>query len=99
LKTADGNFYYSGDTGLTLDMTLVPKWANLDFAVFPIGDMLTMGVEDAIEAAGFVNTTKVLGVHYDTFGFIQLNKEKAIADFAKSGLMLYLPAIGETIEI
>ena len=99
LKTADGNFYYSGDTGLTLDMTLVPKWANLDFAVFPIGDMLTMGVEDAIEAAGFVNTTKVLGVHYDTFGFIQLNKEKAIADFAKSGLTLYLPAIGETIEI
>src|SRR5882757_6975527 len=67
LKTAEGNFYYSGDTGLTLDMTLIPKWADIDFAVFPIGDALTMGVEEAIEAAQFVKTNKVLGVHYDTF--------------------------------
>ena len=99
LKTTDGNFYYSGDTGLTLDMTLIPKWTALDFAVFPIGDVLTMGVEDAIEAAGFVKTTKILGVHYDTFGFIKLNKEEAIAEFAKSGLTLLLPKIGETIDI
>jgi L-ascorbate metabolism protein UlaG (beta-lactamase superfamily) len=50
-KTRDGNFYYSGDTALTFDITLIPKWADLDFAVFPIGDLLTMGVDDAIEAA------------------------------------------------
>ena len=37
LKTDGGNFYYSGDTGLTLDMTLIPKWTDLKFAVFPIG--------------------------------------------------------------
>jgi len=59
LKTKDGNFYYSGDTGLTLDMTLIPKWAGLDFAVFPIGDVLTMGVEDAIQAAAFVKAIRL----------------------------------------
>ncbi|MDN3549307.1 metal-dependent hydrolase [Mucilaginibacter aquaedulcis] len=99
VKTNDGNFYYSGDTALTLDMTLIPKFATLDFAVFPIGDMLTMGVEEAIEAAQFVKTNKVLGVHYNTFGFIKIDKDEATKQFENAGLTLYLPEIGETIDI
>jgi len=98
-KTAEGNFYYSGDTALTLDMTLIPKWATLDFAVFPIGDVLTMGVEDAIEAADFVKVKKVLGVHFNTFGFIMLDKTEAIKTFGDAGITLSLPEIGSTIEI
>src|SRR5690606_34596812 len=47
----EGNFYYSGDTALTLDMQLVPQYAQLNFAVLPIGDNFTMGIEDAIQAA------------------------------------------------
>lgn len=99
IKTEAGNFYYSGDTGLTLDMTLIPKFAEIDFAVFPIGDVLTMGVEDAVEAAQFVQTKKVVGVHYDTFGLIKLDKEKATTAFEKAGLSLLLPEIGESIDI
>jgi len=99
LKTLEGNFYYSGDTALTLDMTLIPKWADLDFAVFPVGDCLTMGVTDALEAAHFVETTQVIGVHYDTFGFIKIDKSAAIEEFKKSGLTLLLPEIGESIDI
>ena len=98
-QTTEGNFYYSGDTALTLDMSLVPKWAAMDFAVFPIGDVLTMGVEDAIEAAKMVQVKKVLGVHYDTFGFIKLDPAEAIQTFQKAGITLSLPAIAETIEI
>ena len=49
--TEEGNFYYSGDTALTMDMQLIPRWAKLDFAVLPIGDNFTMGVEDAVQAA------------------------------------------------
>lgn len=99
VKTNEGNFYYSGDTALTLDMTLIPKFADLDFAVFPIGDMLTMGIEEAIEAAQFVKTTKILGVHYDTFGFIKIDKSEAFKKFENAGLKLYLPGIGESIDI
>lgn len=97
--TASGNFYYSGDTALTLDMQLIPGWAKLDFAVFPIGDNFTMDVTDAVKAAEFVQTNKVVGVHYDTFGFIKIDKEKAKKDFATAGKELLLPAIGETIEL
>ncbi|NCD71250.1 metal-dependent hydrolase [Mucilaginibacter agri] len=98
-KTADGNFYYAGDTGLTLDMQLIPKWAKLEFAVLPIGDGLTMGVEDAIEAARFTGVNKVVGVHYDTFGFIKINHQEALEAFREAGMTLYLPEIGSTIEI
>lgn len=98
-KTTDGNFYYSGDTALSTEMTLIPKWAKLDFAIFPVGDGLTMGIEDSIEAAGIVNVTQVMGVHYDTFGFIRIDKNKAMNDFKKAGLTLHLPAIGETITL
>lgn len=98
-KTTEGNFYYSGDTALSTEMTLIPKWAKLDFAIFPVGDGLTMGIEDSIEAAGIVNVTQVMGVHYDTFGFIRIDKNKAMNDFKKAGLTLHLPAIGETITL
>jgi L-ascorbate metabolism protein UlaG (beta-lactamase superfamily) len=98
LKTSSGNFYYSGDTGLTLDMQLVPAWADLDFAILPVGDGLTMGAEDAVKAAGYVGVKKVLGVHYDTFGFIKIDHLKAVEIFAKAGMKLYLQEIGSEIE-
>lgn len=97
--TDAGNFYYSGDTALTFDMELVPRWAKLDFAVLPIGDNFTMGVEDAIIAAEFIQCSRIVGVHYDTFGFIKIDKKDAVRQFEEAGLSLLLPAIGETIEI
>src|SRR5437868_8996455 len=57
------NFYYSGDTALTLDMQLIPLFTEIDFAVLPIGDNFTMGAEDAVQAAKMVQTNTVIGVH------------------------------------
>lgn len=97
--TDEGNFYYSGDTALTLDMQLVPSWAQLKFAVLPIGDNFTMDVADAVRAADFIACKTIVGVHYNTFGFIKINETEAVNTFAASGKQLLLPAIGETIDI
>ncbi|MCM5528816.1 metal-dependent hydrolase [Parasegetibacter sp. NRK P23] len=97
--TEEGNFYYSGDTALTMDMQLIPRWAKLDFAVLPIGDNFTMGVEDAVQAAEWVNVDHIVGVHYDTFGFIRVDHEKAREMFRNAGLTLHLPAIGTDITL
>lgn len=94
-----GNFYFAGDTALNMDMKLIPLFTNLDFAIFPIGDNFTMGIEEAIVAADFVKVNKVMGVHYDTFGYIKIDKNQAINSFEKNNLTLILPEIGETIEI
>lgn len=99
LTTSDGNFYYSGDTALTLDMKLIPEFTKLDFAVLPIGDGLTMGIEEAIKASKLVEADKILGVHYDTFGFITMDHQKALDEFEKADLHLSLPKIGDTIEL
>lgn len=99
LVTGEKNFYYSGDTALTMDMQLVPRWASLDFAVLPIGDNFTMGYEDAIMAAELIQCRNIVGVHYDTFGYIKIDHEQVKKAFADAGLNLFLPAIGETIEL
>ena len=97
--TPDENFYYAGDTALTLDMQLIPKWADLNFCILPIGDNFTMDISDAIIAADFVKCNVVIGVHYNTFGFIKIDTEKAIAAFRAEGKTLLLPEIGQTIEL
>jgi L-ascorbate metabolism protein UlaG (beta-lactamase superfamily) len=97
--TSEGNFYYSGDTALTLDMQLIPKWAKLNFAVLPVGDNFTMGYEDAVQAAQMINCKHVIGVHYDTFGFIKIDHKKAVKAFEDAGCTLQLLKIGETIQL
>ncbi len=97
--TEEGNFYYSGDTALTFDMELIPRFAKLDFAVLPIGDNFTMGIEDAIIAAEFIECRRIIGVHYDTFGYIKIDAAKATKAFADAGLELLLPAINSSVEL
>lgn len=90
-------FYYSGDTALTNDMKLIADDFKLDFAFLPIGSNFTMGVADAAKASEFINCKTVIGMHYDTFGFIKINHEEARQEFKNKGVELRLMKIGETI--
>lgn len=98
-NTIEGDFYYSGDSALTMDMQLIPMWANLKFAVLPIGDNFTMDIDDAIHAANFIKCNKIIGVHYNTFGYIVIDEILAREKFAKAGKELILIKIGDTIDI
>lgn len=93
-------FYFAGDTALTWDMKLIPMTCpTLDFAILPIGDNFTMGYEDAVIASDFIACDKIIGCHYDTFPYIEMEKETAQKAFADAGKELILLAIGETIEM
>jgi L-ascorbate metabolism protein UlaG (beta-lactamase superfamily) len=74
------NIYIAGDTALTMDMKLIPMRTKLDLAILPIGDNFTMDIEDAIVASDFIECDKVLGYHYDTFGYIEID-HKAFKSF------------------
>lgn len=93
------NIYIAGDTALTMDMKLIPMRTKLDLAILPIGSNFTMDVEDAILASDFVECDKILGCHYDTFGFIEINHEEAIRKFFNKGKDLMLLEIGQSIEL
>ena len=93
------NIYIAGDTALTMDMKLIPMRTKLDLAILPIGDNFTMDVDDAIIASDFVDCDKILGYHYDTFGYIEIDHETAIRKFFDKGKDLMLLEIGESIEL
>jgi len=96
VETAEGNFYYCGDTALTLDMKLIGESTRLKFAALCIGDNYTMGPDDAVKAAEFVRCNEILGVHYDTFPPIKLDHAAAREKFKAAGKNLHLLRIGGT---
>ena len=64
------NVYFAGDTALFSDMKLIGQKDPLDYAVLPIGDNYTMGLEDAALAAQWLHTKNVIPIHYNTWPVI-----------------------------
>ena len=93
------NIYIAGDTALTYDMKLIPLQTKLDLAILPIGDNFTMGIDDALIAADFVACDKILGYHFDTFGYIEIDHESAKRKFFENNKDLMLLEIGDSIEL
>lgn len=96
VESTEGNFYYAGDTALTMDMKLIGESTKLKFAALPVGDNFTMGADDAIRAADFVQCNEVLGLHFDTFPPIKIDHKATIEKFAAKGKKLYLLKPGES---
>ncbi len=99
LDTADGVLYIAGDTALTLDMQLIPiTCPPLDAAILPIGSNFTMDYHDALVAADFIRCNRIIGCHFDSFGYIRIDHEAAVSTFREAGKELVLMQIGDTIE-
>ena len=96
LETPEGNFYYAGDTALHLDMKLIGEFKKIDFAFLPIGNNFTMGIDNAVIAAGYVRCDKIIGMHFDTFDMIKIDHAEAQSKFEAAGKELVLMKIGET---
>ena len=96
---ADKTIYIAGDTALTYDMKLIKKQFDLDLGILPIGDNFTMGIEDAIIASNYIGCDRILGYHFDTFGYIEIDKVKAKAKFDSRLKTLKLLNIGESMEV
>ena len=99
IESDEANVYIAGDTALTYDMKLIPKQCKIDFAVLPIGDNFTMGIDSALIASDFIKCNEVLGYHYDTFGYIVIDHDKAIKTFGDLGKKLILLPIGDSVQL
>ncbi len=97
IESEEGNIYIAGDTALTMDMQLIPLQTQLDLAILPIGDNFTMGIESAIYASNFVQCNRILGYHYDTFGYIKIDHKMAKKQFLDVDKELILLSIGESL--
>ena len=92
--------YYSGDTALFSDMQLIGRKDAIDYAVLPIGDNYTMGLEDAAMAAQWLNASHVIPIHYDTWPVIaqEVNHYKEVTE-AMTRAKVNVVAPGEMIEL
>ena len=100
LETSHHKVYIAGDTALTYDMKLIPMViGELDLAVLPVGDNFTMGIDSAIIASDFVECDKVLGCHFDTFGYIKIDHKEAVKKFSSRSKELILLDIGKSIKL
>lgn len=100
LLTIDGKtIYHAGDTGLFYDMKLIGEMNKIDYALLPIGDNFTMGVDDALKAVEFIQAVVSIPMHYNTFPIIEASpnefKSKVEAMGKKSIILKY----GEEIDL
>ena len=100
ILSAEGkSIYIAGDTALTYDMKLFGSAFDLSLAILPVGDNFTMGYADALKASQFLNCNRVLGYHFDTFGYIEIDHEVAVNYFLDHGSSLELLEIGESLTL
>lgn len=99
INTPKGVVYYSGDTSLTMEMQLIPRYAKIDVAILPIGGNFTMNPEEAVIANEMIQAKHIIGVHFDTFGYIKIDHEWTKELFQKNNIPFILPSIGEIIEL
>ena len=69
------NIYFAGDTALFKDMELIGDKVPLDIALLPIGDNFTMGIDDAVTAAYYLQAKIVIPYHYNTWPLIEVDEE------------------------
>jgi L-ascorbate metabolism protein UlaG (beta-lactamase superfamily) len=97
LELGEHTIYYAGDTDLFSDMKLIGELHQPDMAFLPIGDNFTMGYESAAIAAEYLGVKEIVGMHYDTFPYIEISNLSALEHFNQKGMQLLLPAIGESL--
>ena len=91
------NIYFAGDTCLFSDMKLIGERDKIDWAILPIGDHFTMGIEDAAKAVEFLGAKNVIPVHYNTWDIIKQNPE----DFKKlvKNANVFIVKPGESLNL
>ncbi|MGA2676951.1 MAG: metal-dependent hydrolase [Methanobacterium sp.] len=75
LKLENGRkIYHSGDTGIFGDMKMVIRDIyQPNIVLLPIGDLYTMGIEEAAIAADWISPEVLIPMHYNTFPLIEQN--------------------------
>src|SRR5690625_4426572 len=97
LTIDDKTLYHVGDTALFSDLKMIGDMNDIDVAFIPIGDNFTMGPEDALIAADWIQAKVVVPVHYNTFPVIEQDAE-AFAKQVKTGEGRALE-VGEGFEL
>jgi L-ascorbate metabolism protein UlaG (beta-lactamase superfamily) len=79
--------YFAGDTNVFSDMQLIEKLYRPDLAFLPIGDLYTMGPNEAALACRLLKPKKMIPMHFGTFPALTGRPEevaKLLKDFPQT---------------
>ncbi len=100
LQTDDRTVYNTGDTCLFAGMErLAERFPHPDLLMLPIGDVFTMGPDEALDVVALVRPKAVLPLHYDTFPPIRVDVEAFANRVRALGAACHVPAPGEAFEV
>ncbi|OMD39542.1 metal-dependent hydrolase [Paenibacillus odorifer] len=99
LTIEEKTVFHAGDTALFSDLRLIGERTAIDLAALPIGDMLTMGPDDALLAARWLRADKVIPLHYNTFPDIAQDAVGFCDRLRQEGVEGFPLKAGEGIEI
>lgn len=100
LLTLEGKtIFHAGDTALFSDLRLIGERNSIALAALPIGDMLTMGPDDALLAARWLRANKVIPLHYNTFPEIAQDGADFCDRLRQEGVEGFALKAGESIEL
>lgn len=91
--------YHAGDTALFGDLRLIGERNAIDISALPIGDMLTMGPDDALLAARWLRAEKVIPLHYNTFPAIAQDGADFCDRLRQEGIQGFPLLAGESIDV
>lgn len=100
LIDSDGKLiYHAGDTALFYDMKLIGEMHRINYALLPIGDNYTMGIDDAVKAAEFLNAETIIPIHYNTFEVIRADVDEFRRKIESIGKKCIALLPGNSIEV
>ena len=97
VRFEDGlTIYFAGDTAVFGDMRLIAEMYAPSIAFLPIGDLYTMGPEQAAKACELLSVKQVVPMHYGTFPVLTGTPEKLRELVAPKGVQVMELKPGET---
>lgn len=90
--------YFAGDTAVFGDMRLIADLYHPDIACLPIGDVFTMGPEQAALACALLGVRQVLPIHHGTFPLLTGTPDALRALVSPLGVQVLDLKPGETAE-
>src|SRR5262249_34073640 len=92
----DTRIYFAGDTALFWDMKIIGELYRPSMAFLPIGDLYTMGPEQAARACELLGVADVVPMHFGTYPLLTGTPSKLRELAAPRGIRVLELKPGET---